>query len=298
MQKQFVETSFGEIAYLEAGQSGLPPVLFIHGIPTSGWLWRHVLGFLQEEVHGYAPDLMGLGDTRPRSGASFDMDNQAEMLVEFMEALGHRTFTVVCHDQGGAAAQIIATRFTDRVDAFVLTDCVCYDNWPVPVISQFQQLVRIPGFSRLLAGTGLIAMREKYGRRATFKRGVYDKSKLTNEAIDEYLRPLREGRKRRKAFNKFLLAGHKRFTELVVDDLKKFDKPTLIVWAADDRYLSPSWGRQLLDDIPGAVRMAIVPFCGHFWQEERPAEFASYIGAFISEQVASREATKLIAEAG
>ena len=55
--------------------------------------------------------------------------------------------------------------------------------------------------------------------------------------------------------------------------------------AADDYYISPSWGRRLQEDIPGARTMALVPFCGHFWQEERPAEFASIIGDFLAEQL-------------
>ena len=63
IEKSFVRTSFGNIAYLETGSAGKPPVLFVHGIPTSSYLWRHVLRFLQNDFHCYAPDLMGLGDT-------------------------------------------------------------------------------------------------------------------------------------------------------------------------------------------------------------------------------------------
>jgi pimeloyl-ACP methyl ester carboxylesterase len=67
-----------------------------------------------------------------------------------------------------------------------------------------------------------------------------------------------------------------------VDGLKRFDKPTLILWAADDPHISPSWGRRLFDDIPGAERFELIPFCGHFWQEERPAEFAAHMGEFLA----------------
>jgi len=75
-----------------------------------------------------------------------------------------------------------------------------------------------------------------------------------------------------------------------VEGLRKFDRPTLILWAADDYYISPSWGRKLLDDIPGAQRMELIPFCGHFWQEEKPAEFSSLMGEFLARTVSRADA--------
>ena len=48
IEKKFVRTSNGNIAYLETGGAEKPPVLFVHGITTSSYLWRHVLRFLQK----------------------------------------------------------------------------------------------------------------------------------------------------------------------------------------------------------------------------------------------------------
>jgi len=288
LEKQKVHTSFGDIAYLATGKEGKPPVLFVHGIPTSSYLWRDVVRFLQNDFRCYAPDLMGLGDTEVPVTGKFHMDAQAEMLVEFMETLGHKEFALVCHDQGGAAAQIIAARMPDRITCFVITNCVCYDNWPVPVIKALQRASRRKLMSELLARSGLSEWIETSTRLSNFRRGVYDRDKLTNESIREYLRPMRESREGRLRFREFLLAGDPRYTQLAVDGLKRFDKPTIIIWGADDHYLSPSWGRKLLEDIPGAERMELVPFCGHFWQEERPAEFASIMGEFLAENLLGR----------
>ena len=53
--------------------------------------------------------------------------------------------------------------------------------------------------------------------------------------------------------------------------LRRFDKPTLVVWGADDVFFSPSWGARLAQDIPGAHgRFELLPFCGHLVPEERP----------------------------
>ena len=51
LEKKYLKTSFGNIAYLEMGANTKPPVLFVHGIPTSGFLWRQVLAFLKEDFH-------------------------------------------------------------------------------------------------------------------------------------------------------------------------------------------------------------------------------------------------------
>jgi pimeloyl-ACP methyl ester carboxylesterase len=68
-----------------------------------------------------------------------------------------------------------------------------------------------------------------------------------------------------------------------VPGLKKFNKPTMVIRAADDHELSPSWGKKLFDDIPGASRFELVPFCGHLWQEEKPEEFACIIREFVAD---------------
>jgi pimeloyl-ACP methyl ester carboxylesterase len=224
---------------------------------------------------------MGDTDVDPDT-AEFHMDAQAEMLLDFMETHGHAQFSLVCHDQGGAAAQIIAARRPENLRCFVLTNCVCYDNWPVPAVARLQALLRIPLLPHPLGRLGFFQWFETRTPLSSFKRGVHRPERLSDEAIHEYLRPLVTGPRERKRFFKFFLAGNPRYTLQAVDGLKKFTKPTLVIWPADDAYISPSWGRKLYEDIPGANRFELVPFCGHFWQEERPSEFASAIGEFLA----------------
>lgn len=289
LRKQYVDTSFGKIAYLETGSPAKPPVLFVHGIPTSSYLWREVIKFLQNDFHCFAPDLMGLGDTiADPENTSFHMDSQAEMLIEFMETLGHAEFALVCHDQGGAAAQIIAANTPQKVTRLVLTDCVCYDNWPVPAIKRLQDASRLGPLMNVFSRLGISEWLETKSRFSSFKRGVFDRSRLTDDTIREYLRPMKtdEGRER---FRAFLMAGHPSYTQQAVHGLKHFKKPTAVIWSGDDYYLSPSWGKKLYEDIPGAELFHLVPFCGHFWQEERPSEFASVMGEFLAKPLAVSE---------
>jgi pimeloyl-ACP methyl ester carboxylesterase len=283
IEKKYVKTSFGKIAYMESGSNAKPTVLLVHGIPTSSFLWRHVLALLQKEFHCLAPDLMGLGDTEVDADSDiFHMNAQSEMLIEFMATLGHKTFSVICHDQGGAAVQIIAARHPEKITCLVITDCVCYDNWPVPIIKKLQsQSRKMPNLMNILTIIGFVRWRETKTRFSNFRQGVYNPKQVSNEAICEYIRPMTSSSVGRKRFNKFLLAGSPHYTTQILPGLKKFNKPTIIIWAADDKLISPSWGKKLSDDIPGVCQFELISFCGHFWQEEKPSEFTSIISDFL-----------------
>lgn len=289
MDKKRVKTPLGTMAYLEEGPPDAPPILFVHGIPTSSFLWRHVIHALSDRFRCVAPDLPGLGDTEVDPDTTdFAMPAQARALEDFLDALEIDRAHVVAHDQGGAAAQILVTSRPSRVERLVLSDVVCFDNWPVPVIARLQRLARLPWVADTMARTGAMELIEKTTRLSAFRRGVSDPTLLPDEAIAEYLRPLRASAASRKRFLAFLLAGRARYTMAVVPALRALTIPTLILWAAEDRYIPPEWGRRLYETIGGAARFEIIGDCGHFWPEERPEAFADKIGAFLSEPAKSR----------
>lgn len=280
--KRFAQTSYGRIAYVEAGEPSAPSVLLLHGIPTSSYLWRHVMAELARDFHCIAPDLMGLGDTEVDASTDLSMPAQAEMLGELLTALGIGRAHVIAHDQGGAAAQIFAVRNRARADRLVLSDCVAFDNWPVPTIRALQKAASLPLVGDWLLGSGLLELHELRTPRSRFRRGVQDRAAMTDEAITEYLRPLGDARGRER-FRRFLRAGSAAATMNVVPALREWREPVLILWASEDRYLSPDWGRRLYEAIPGALRFEVIEGAGHFWPEERPGPFCDRIRAFLTD---------------
>jgi pimeloyl-ACP methyl ester carboxylesterase len=264
-----------EIAYLETGTPELPAVLFLHGFPTHGYLWRHVLHDLSGEVRGLAPDLLGLGDTVVSPYEDFTAPMQAEVLLEWLDKLGVEEAVLVGHEQGGAVAQQIVANHPERVSALVLVDSVAYDNWPIPLAAQVMRLARTPGLDTIAYALDL-PRRFAHNARLGFRRAVHDRSVITDDVIEEYLRPVStvEGRERAR---RFLLAGDDRYTLEAVPGLRAFDKPARVVWGADDAYFSPSWGQRLVDDLSGADGLRLVAFCGHLVPEEQPAEVAAAV---------------------
>jgi len=286
----------GRVAYLESGPLEAPPLLLVHGIPTSSYLWREVMRLLGPRYRCLAPDLMGLGDSEPSPGTPLHMTAQAEMLEAFMAAHGHRRFAVICHDQGGAAAQLLCARRPELVTCLVATNCVCFNNWPVPVIARLQALMSLPLLPGLLIRAGVFHLLETRTPLSSFRRGVYNRARFSDEAMGEYLRPLLQSPESRERFIRFMLAGSPRHTEAALPGLRRFERPTKVIWAADDKYISPSWGKRLQEEIPGAEPLELVPFCGHFWQEERPAEFVSHMIPFLAKHAVSARLKSVPAE--
>ncbi|MBV9229329.1 MAG: alpha/beta fold hydrolase, partial [Chloroflexi bacterium] len=90
------------MAYVEVGTGD--PIVFLHGNPTSSYLWRNVLPYLQGLGRCLAPDLIGMGDSEklPRSGPdSYRFVEHRRYLDALLEALGvHERVTLVVHDWG------------------------------------------------------------------------------------------------------------------------------------------------------------------------------------------------------
>lgn len=100
------------MAYTEAG-AGSVPVVFLHGNPTSSYLWRNVIPHVAGRARCLAPDLIGMGESgKPDIGYRFA--DHARYLDAWFEALGLGEVVLVGHDWGGALAMDWAARHPGR----------------------------------------------------------------------------------------------------------------------------------------------------------------------------------------
>ena len=279
LPKKMIDLGGVRVACTDEGEGA--PILLVHGIPTSSYLWRNVIRELRGEFRLVAPDLMGLGDTETPLDHRYDMKAQAEKLLELADHLGLETFTLVCHDQGGAAAQWLAVNHPERIERFIITNCVCYDNWPVPIVARFMNMFRVKPLARLayLTRMGLWWGRSPVGIRL----GVHDPAAVSDFAVDEYMKISTLGPDKFEQFRRFALAGDCSCTVEAARKFGGFRRPTMVIWGGNDRWLNVSWGRRIYDDIAGARRMEVVPFAGHFLQEEKPELLGQYIREFMGE---------------
>ena len=87
------------MAYTEAGEGR--PVVFLHGNPTSSYLWRNVIPHVADRTRCLAPDLIGMGDSG-KPDIAYRFADHARYLDAWFDALGLAEVVIVGHDWGGA----------------------------------------------------------------------------------------------------------------------------------------------------------------------------------------------------
>jgi len=283
--KRVVQIGENRVAYVDDGTG--PVVLLLHGCPFASFVWRNVIPILAPAHRCIAPDLLGLGDTETPPGADWSLPAQESMIVGLLDALGIERAHVVGHDHGGAVAQLLAAHHPQRVDRLVLSNAEAYDNWPSDEERPFVRLTQIP----LIGAIVLWLWSRKPVLRATLAeaRAVFRRDALTREMLDVYVRANFATRHKRNKTKRFLALqfepSNRRVTMDVVPALRRFDHPTLLLWARDDPHFGPRWAERLRNDLGGDVRIELLPETGHLLMEERPEEYAQALLRFFGEAV-------------
>lgn len=259
--EQTVEVS-GRALHVRTEGEG-PAVLLLHGIPTSGELWRDVIPRLSGRARVIAPDLLGYGRSEPPRGLPVDIVAHAERMVELLDALEVERATVVGHDIGGGVAQILAIRSPERVERLGLVNSVCYDSWPIPEMKAIQATA--PVFEHLPPGL------TTDGLRLGLLRGFVHRDR-GERFLEAFLAPFStsEGL---HVFTEHARALHSRHTEEIAPLLPELRIPVEVVWGEQDPFQKVKYGERLAADIPTA-ELTRIPDSSHFAPADAPEEVA------------------------
>ncbi|SRR6266496_1257425 len=155
-EKSFVNVLDRAIAYIDIGEGD--PIVFLHGNPTSSYLWRNILPFLQHQGRCIAPDLIGMGDSEklPGSGpGSYTFVEHRRYLDALLSSLGidHKV-TFIGHDWGSVLAFDWANRHRDAVSCIAYMEAIVrpflsWDEWP-EVTREFFKAQRTPAGEELI----------------------------------------------------------------------------------------------------------------------------------------------------
>ena len=141
-----VEVIDSYIAYTETGEGALP-VVFLHGSPTSSYIWRNVIPHVGSQARCLAPDLIGMGASgKPDIGYRFA--DHVRYLDAWFEALDLRKVVIVGHDWGGALGMDWAARHPGRVRGLVVMETFLRpQSWAdlPPNVVEHTQALRAPG---------------------------------------------------------------------------------------------------------------------------------------------------------
>ena len=187
-EKQFLNVFGRAMAYIEIGQGD--PIVFLHGNPTSSYLWRNILPYQEQKGRCIAPDLIGMGDSEklPQSGpGSYTFLEHRRYLDALLAALHvERKVTFVAHDWGSALGFDWAKRHRDAVRGIAYMEAivqpVSWQQWSPQTRSFFEHLRGAEGEQMILV--------ENLFVESLLPRRIL--RQLTDAEMEEYRRPFRE----------------------------------------------------------------------------------------------------------
>ena len=173
------------MAYIEVGSGD--PIVFLHGNPTSSYLWRNVMPHLEGLGRLIAPDLIGMGDSAklPDSGPGrYTFAEHRRYLDALLAALAvDAGVTLVVHDWGSALGFDWANRHRDAIKGIAYMEAIVrpitWDDWPAASRGVFEGF-RSPAGEQMVLDNNVFVERVLPG---SVLRG------LTEEEMDVYRRP-------------------------------------------------------------------------------------------------------------
>lgn len=269
--RKTLTTPAGDIAYTELGTG--PAALFVHGLGTSGVLWRQVIGQVRDTSRCIAPDLPAHGGSAARDNMS--VAALAQMLAELCDGLGLGAVDLVGNDTGGAIAQIFAARHPDKVRSLTLTNCDCEGNFPPPEFAPFVEQARQGAVAPQLAA---LAAADPATWPANPLSGGYEyPERVPEEVWRAYFTGIAATPERARECERLIAALDPADLEAVGEPLRALTVPTQLVWGTGEAMFEVKWAYYLRDLIPGAREVIEVDGAKLFFPDERPEDLIPHL---------------------
>lgn len=272
-----------DMAYVDVGSGD--PILFLHGNPTSSYLWRNVLPHVSDLGRCIAPDLIGMGDSAklPGSGPhAYRFVQHRRYLDELLRLLGvNERVTLVAHDWGSTLGFDWAVRHPDSVAGLAYMEAIVtplnWEDWPEVARGAFRAM-------RSEAGEEMVLRKNFFVERILPASIMRD---LSGDEMDEYRRPFRQpGEDRRPTLTwprEIPIQGRPADVHEVVESysarLATWNVPKLFVNAdpgsilvGRPREVCRSWPNQTEITVPGI----------HFLQEDSPDVIGDALAGWLA----------------
>jgi len=177
------------ISYVDIGEGA--PIVFLHGNPTSSYLWRNIIPYVSDRARCLAPDLVGMGRSGKSPARSYRFVDHSRYLDAWFETLGlTRDVILVVHDWGSALGFHRAFRYPDQIKAIAYFEAIVlprrWQDYPGERSTRFRRL-RSPEGERLV-------LDENFFVDVVLPAGML--RKLSDEEMEAYRAPYRDRERR------------------------------------------------------------------------------------------------------
>ena len=180
-ESMYVTINGSKMHYIDVGEGD--PILFLHGNPTSSYLWRNVIPHLQPQARCIPPDLIGMGKSdKPDIGYTFE--EHFNYLEKFIAELDLKNITLVIHDWGSGLGFHYANTHRENVKGIAFMEAMYkpfeWDGFPKEYKTAFK-MMRAPFFGWMMISVGNMFVKKMLPDSIV--------RNLTEEEFDHYREP-------------------------------------------------------------------------------------------------------------
>ena len=279
-KSNYIDIHGSNIHYIDEGEGD--PVLFLHGNPTSSYLWRNIIPHLTSSARCIAPDLIGMGKS-DKPDIEYRFVDHSKYVEGFIDKMGLKNITLVIHDWGSALGFHYATRHENNIKGIAFMEAIIkpatWEEFPKDFKMGFK-LFRTP-----LIGWLMIAGMNIFVEQILPKAMVRT---LTEKEKNYYREPFKRISYRTPLWrwpNEIPIDGHPADTSEIVQNynkkLQESDHPKILFYAHPGGLISSTvveWCQQNLKNL----RTIDIGEGIHYLQEDNPHLIGSELAAWYN----------------
>jgi haloalkane dehalogenase len=271
------------MAYREAGSADSPMVLFLHGNPTSSYIWRNIIPLVAPVAHCIAPDLIGFGQSG-KPDIEYRFFDHVRYLDAFLDKAGISSACVVAHDWGTALAFHLAARKPEFIRALASMEFIrpmpTWDDFHADAVETFKKF-RTPGVGErmILDGNAFV--------EAVLPGNIV--RKLTEAEMAVYRAPFPTPGSRLPTWrfpNELPIAGEPADVYSTVEEahraLAQSSYPKLLFGGDPGALVSPAFAESFASALKNCTVVDLGPG-RHYLQEDHPKAIGSAIHEWLIE---------------
>lgn len=267
-ESRYVGINGSKMHYIDVGQGD--PMLFLHGNPTSSYLWRNIIPYLQPNARCIAPDLIGMGKS-DKPSIPYTFEDHYDYLLKFIEKLELKNITLVIHDWGSGLGFHYANNHRDNIKGIAFMEAIykppTWGNMPSNMRIPFR-LMRAPFIGWLMISVGNMFLKKMLPDMIV--------RKLSKEEFEYYKKPYLTIASRKavrvwpkevplsgkpKRVHKKLVAYSEWLKQSDIPKLCFYAHPGLIIKEGDVEFIKNNFPNTKMVDIGKGL---------HFIQEDNP----------------------------
>ncbi|RJQ75658.1 alpha/beta fold hydrolase [Pseudonocardiaceae bacterium YIM PH 21723] len=270
---RFVELDGNIVHYVDEGSG--PILLMLHGNPVWSFVYREVIASLRDRFRCIALDFPGFGLSVGSPENQFLAQDQAKLLVSFIDALELSGLTLIGHDWGGPFGLHAATQRPDKVERLILNN-----TWAWALNGNLSSEM----FSRVLGGSIGRALNKRFNLMVNYYvPSAHNLRKLSEAEMAHYRGATAPGRRDACAILPGeLLNAREFFAELASRFHTIEELPTLILWGDKDPVFTDKYRERCEAMFPNHTT-TVLHGVGHFGQSDAPEAFSDAIRRWFNE---------------